>query len=390
MPKPFPLLVATEVPGSGLGRFSVELANALEQAGLCVTFVTPPQQYGIAVSETVGLALPTGSRRSDKIAALCRSSLRIGQEVLKRAGKRQPFLLIHLTPTLPVSLAPLIAAKLKGARAILNLHDFYPHTMRFPARLHWLERYIYRWAYRRFDLVVTNNAEQTRRLIEEAGVPEKRIVTLFHGPFAVEHLRAPDGPERSLRLLVFGSIRPNKQVLESIRAVRKLREQGLDVELRIAGAPRREDAAYAQACLAEIPDDQHGFDVQARFIADEDLPIILSQVDAMLCPYVGFDSQSGVAVTAVSNGIPLIRTPNVGVPNVDMGDAPWPDVAPVADAEAIAQAIKAFAAIPRAGRQAQAAVLKERFLDVAGWGRLAQLYVSAMQRAGVQGDSSCQ
>jgi glycosyltransferase involved in cell wall biosynthesis len=161
--------------------------------------------------------------------------------------------------------------------------------------------------------------------------------------------------------------------------VRQLRGEGCQVSLRIAGAPRREDAAYWARCCAEIPYGDPGFDIQPRFIADDELAEVLSGADAMLCPYAGFDSQSGVAVMGVSNGLPVIATAAARVGHVDLAAAPWPQVADIADAEAIAEAVRGFIAIPAAARQAFAAELQSRFLAAAGWETLAARYVEAMR-----------
>lgn len=144
--------------------------------------------------------------------------------------------------------------------------------------------------------------------------------------------------------------------------------------------PRREDAAYWGRCLAEIPCGDPGFDIRPRFIADDELACVLSGVDAMLCPYAGFDSQSGVVVMAVSNGVPVIATAAAAhVAQVDSGAAPWPQVADRADAAAIADAVRGFIAVPAPVRQAFAADLQSGFLAAAGWETLAAGYVQAMR-----------
>ncbi len=373
-----PLIIATEAAGSGMGRFAVELANALEAAGHPVTMVARAQPYPLAISRQVIVSPPISPAGWRKVLELARQSLSIAAAVLAGAGPRRPLLLIHIAPTVPASLAPILAARCRRARIVLSLHDFYPHTPRFPWALRGLERWLYRAAYRRCDLIVTNNAAQSQRLIAEAKVPERRVRTLFHGPFVVTGLeRGP--PRTELCLLVFGSLRPNKRVLESICALRQLRAEGVNVALRIVGAPRREDAAYWARCQVEIPADDSGFDIQPRFIADDELAAVLSGVDAMLCPYVGFDSQSGVAVTAVSNAIPVIATVAVRVAHVELGSAPWPQVADDADAAAIAAAVRGFVAIAAPLRQAFADDLQSRFLAAAGWGTLAAHYGEAMR-----------
>ena len=372
------LLVATEADGSGLGRFAVELANALETAGQPVTFVARAQPGALQVTARITvppLAAGSGWR---KWLALTRQSLSIAGAVWRDAGPACPLLLIHIAPTVPVSLAPMLAARLRGARIALSLHDFYPHTPRFPGVLRGLERWLYRMAYRRCDLIVTNTAAQTGRLVSEAKIAPNRVRTLYHGPFILPPL-APNDDSPDLRLLVFGSLRPNKRVLEAIRAVVLLRAQGFPIRLRIAGAARREDGDYWPRCLAELPAGDPAFDVQARFIAEAELADMLSGIDALLCPYAGFDSQSGVVITGVSNAVPVIGTAAAGAGPVDLAGAPWPLVSERADAVAIAEAIRAFMSVPTAARRAFATDCQRRFLATAGWDNLAANYIAAMR-----------
>ena len=373
-----PLIVVTQAAGSGLGRFAVELANAMAANGHPVTMVAPAQPYRLHDVRQVPVNAPAARGKWRKLAGLAHQSLAIAAVVLREAGPGNPVLLVHLAPSLPVSLAPIVAARLKRARITLSLHDFYPHSPHFPAALQRLERWLYRAAYRQCDLIVTNTPEQGQRLVMEAKVPARRVLGLFHGPFVVTGLQL-DKPRPGLRLLIFGSLRPNKRVLEAIRAVRRLRSEGCAVSLRIAGAPRREDAAYWARCCAEIPPGDPGFDVCARFIADDELAGVLSGVDALLCAYAGFDSQSGVAVTGVSNGVPIIATAAAQVAHVDLAAAPWPQVAPAATEAAIATAVQGFIAIPAPGRRAFAADLQQQFLAAAGWSTLAARYSAAMR-----------
>ena len=370
--------MATEADGSGMGRFAVELANALQAAGHPVTMIARAQPYPLHTAQQVTIAPLTARGGWRKLLELARQSLAVAAAVWREAGPGRPLLLIHIAATVPISLAPIIAARLKRARIVLSLHDFYPHTPRFPSLLRGLERWLYRAAYRRCDLIITNNAAQSLRLTAEAKVPARRLRTLFHGPFVVAGLTPSDaGPE--LRLLVLGSLRPNKRLLETIRAVRLMRADGVKVSLRIAGATRREDADYWARCRSEIPAGDRGFDIHARFFADDELAGVLSGVDAVLCPYAGFDSQSGVAVTGVSNGIPVIATAAAQVAQVDLTAAPWPQVADIADAGAIVEAVRGFMAIPAADRQVFAAQLQRRFLAAAGWETLAGRYGAAMR-----------
>ncbi|MBY9062818.1 glycosyltransferase family 4 protein [Sphingomonas yunnanensis] len=374
------LMLVTESSGSGMGRFTVELANAIQRAGVAVQVVAPPQQHEFQGVAHAVLAPPTSRHRIAKLANLARLSAQLAGAILRRGGRDRPVLMVHLAPSLPASLLPIAAARLRGASIALNLHDFYPHTLRFPVRLRGVERALYRWAYRRFDLVLTTTDEQARRLATN-GVRTDRIASLYHGVFTVPGIAAPDAASPT-RLLVFGSLRPNKRVLESIWAVRRLRDEGVNVELRIAGAPRREDADYWRDCLAALPSDGIGFDVQARFIDEAELSAIYSGVDAFLCPYADFDSQSGVSMTAVSNGVPVIGTSAARAASLPASGEGWTTVADAADVTAIADAITAFLKFPRDQRRADADVARARIEEVAGWPRLGRLYAEAMTDRG--------
>lgn len=375
------LTIITESAGSGMGRFTVELTNAIAATGVSTRLVSPQQQHALHGATQQVLPRPASRRRIGKLLDLARLSVGLSAAAWRHGGRRAPLLMVHVAPSLPVSLLPIVVARLRGAPLALNLHDFYPHTLRFPRRLHALERALYRWAYRRFDLVLTTTPEQARRLVVEAGYPARQVASLYHGVFTVPGVTPPD-PDAELTLLVFGSLRPNKRVLESIEAVRALRAAGHRVRLRIAGAPRREDADYWAACLAALPDDRDGFEVAARFVDEAELPLLFSGIDAFLCPYADFDSQSGVSMTAVSNGIPVIGTTAAQAADITPGGDGWTVVAPVADRAAIERAILSFAAIPRVQRLAAAAETRDRIMDAAGWPRLGRLYVEAMVAAG--------
>jgi glycosyltransferase involved in cell wall biosynthesis len=375
------LVVATLAKGSGMGRFSVELANAIEQAGAEVLFIAPEQEHRLAVSQVERTIWPTRKRGLLQKIILASVSLDLARRIVRPCGGDAPMLMIAIAPTLPISLVPIIVAKLTRAKIALSLHDFYPHSYRFPKRFAGLERALYRWAYRRFDAIMTNNEQQTRRLVAEAGVPASCIATLYHGVFTVPDIE-PAAANDETNLLIFGSLRPNKQVLESIKAVVALRARGVKVRLHIAGAPRREDAAYWQSCLAVLPADDAAFHVEARFIDEAELPRILSGVHAFLCPYSAFDSQSGVSMMAVSNGVPMIATLAARPPSLRETDESWVQVAPEGDVPAISTAIEAFIAMPFTQRLAAAETARGRLQDEAGWPRLARLYLEAMQARG--------
>jgi len=106
-------------------------------------------------------------------------------------------------------------------------------------------------------------------------------------------------------LLVFGSIRPDKNILEVILAVKQARLRWPTLRLHIAGNPGGGNEA---TCLAAIQDDPAGFVIDARFIQESEIPGIIADSDAFVLAYQNFESQSGVAVLAGLSGRPVIAT----------------------------------------------------------------------------------
>lgn len=358
------LIVLTEAVGSGLGRVASHLVQSLSDHGLAVTFVAPPQPYEPATAARIVLLSARGMRRG-KYIALIRSALSGCLHVLRLAGPEHPLFIVQLSPTFPVSALPVVAALIKRAPIILNLHDFYQQTLRFPRRLQPLERFLYRLVYRVCTVIVTTTPEQQSRLSNEVGIPAGRMLTFLHPPFTYEGIHGPSSQTPCPTLLVFGSLRKNKRIRESIEAVLRLRGQGMPVELRIAGEPPRVDRDYWLSCKALIGDNP-GFEVRDRFVAEEDVPSVMSGVDALLCPYADFDSQSGVVITAVSNGIPIIGSA-AALASQGSRVKSWEEIPAPVDAGAIAGAVARFTSIPRSTWRERAETERTRMLATMGW-----------------------
>lgn len=294
---------------SGMGRVVSELSSAASNLGVEQVLVAPPLDIepNNATKRGVFERPTSGSGALGRIWGLVAYNLRSAIALFRAARRGDRVLMVDLYPNLPLSLAPVLAARLRGATIVLNLHDFYPHAFRYPAPLQRLERLLHRFSYRRFDGIAAMNDRQVERLVNECGISRHRICRAYLGPFQLSGIRTPASTSNApTSFLALGSIRANKNVAESMIAIAHLRAQGLDVKLRIAGAPRREELAYWNKCLALAGEGP--FEMDIRFIEEDQLPEVLSGVSALICPYSGFDSQSGVAITALSNELPLIAT----------------------------------------------------------------------------------
>jgi glycosyltransferase involved in cell wall biosynthesis len=363
--KPADLVFFTLASQSGMGRFATELAEAAARIeNTTVLFIAPPMEHEPIGCQRVILPLPTQNfGRVIKLLSMLWMSIAGCYAVMRHAQSGTPFVMIELGSTAPISVLPAVVARLRGMVSVLNLHDFYPHSFRFGLRLRKLEKAAYRWCYRRFDLIAAMKPPQRDRLQAEAKVDPNRVFTIEHGPFLIQGVRPPNVGAGVVRVLVLGTLRKNKMILETIRAVSNLQSAGVNITLRIAGKSSLQDCSYWAQCQQELGGIA-GAEVMDRYIADSEMPLVLSDVDAIVCPYEGFDSQSGVSIVAVSNGIGLIATASATVSNASANDI---SISTPVTAANIAQALTAFAALPMADRQARALALKHEFEQRGIW-----------------------
>lgn len=380
------LVVYSDAIGSGLGRVCSELCSALTSASVSVTFIAATQSFEPDVAQRDLVAPIGGAAYAGRLASILgkfRHFSEAAAAAWRNCGPERAFMMVHLSALVPFSMLPAWVARARGSEIILNLHDIYPHTSRFPRFLSSFERLLYRWCYRQFDFIVSMNDLQVRRLVDEIGISRDKIVTIRHGIFSYQGVTRPDSNESGIKFLVFGSLRPNKMIKETILAIKGLNAKGYDLSLRIAGAPRREDLDYWESCLSVIAVDKR-IEVIDRFIDEGEVVTVLSGVDALICPYEAFDSQSGVAMLGLSNAIPLVATRAGAIENPErLGDA-WQEVkSPVTIGE-IEAAIVQFVAKGR-GRTRVAADSAEILLQAEfGWSAAANVLRSLLEREGAQ------
>jgi glycogen synthase len=353
---------------SGMGRVVSELVSAGIAHGDRITLIAPRLEHEpVAATRLTFPRPPLNSnkwiRAVGRTAAELKGSYLVWKS-LKRGGR---LLMIDLYPTIPLSMLPIFLAKLKGARIALNLHDFYPHAFRYPAPFRPLEKWLYRFCYRNVDFIAAMKPAQVERLVNEAGVAADRIVTIAHGPLPLDGAIEPPADGQPLSLLVLGSLRRNKCIYETIAAIKLLAGRGVDVRLHIAGAPRPEEADYWARCLQEARGVEY-IQITASFIEEPDLPRILSGMDAILCPYQDFDSQSGISILAITNAVPLIATRSAVTEELVKAPELWTEVETPVSADTIAAAVVRFAEEGRNEKRARAEEAQGVLAGADKWG----------------------
>jgi glycosyltransferase involved in cell wall biosynthesis len=138
-----------------------------------------------------------------------------------------------------------------------------------------------------------------------------------------------------LRLLCLGLIRHYKGFDIAVEAVRVLRNRGLDVELTIAGEMWDDIEEWERRIAA--PDLGGCVNLQARYLADDEMGTLLGAHHMLLAPYRSA-TQSGVLSLAFAAHRPVVAT-DVGGLRESIEEQGGGAVVPPNDPEALADAI---------------------------------------------------
>ncbi len=376
------IALVTKAWRSGAAWFAQMLADAIADHGVEIAFVAPlaeplsrepthsKVERVITARELIGPAPPVRRRLAsmrrviDGIVAIGRLRFTTRTFIFSI-----PEPLVFTIPTFAI-------LRLSGARVIFIVHDAEPHAWRFGKSLRWLERGAHGLSYRLATNVVALTRTTGRMVIDQFGVTPSKISVIPHGPLFVPDVGAIPGNQR---LLVFGSLRRNKCLLEVIQAIKLVRRQYADVVLVIAGEPLSDEPGYWEQCLAAIAEDPAGFEVRIGFFPDGQLPELISNVDGFVLAYRGFSSQSGVGVVAALAGRPVIGSTSGGLEELyDRGMSGEIIPEPVT-AEGIAAAILRFLAVPPAEWRAKASAGAALVTASISWDAIAREYTRLAQ-----------
>lgn len=301
---------------SGAAWVAQMLAQAIAEQGATIAFVAPLADPADRDPRHPSLTRITQPREligdHPKVKRIFASLARIGSSIVSILKLR--FTTRNFIFTIPEPLIftiPLFAVlRMTGARVIFIVHDAQPHAWALPSFLRGVERGAHRLSYRLSTMLVTLTPATKDALVRDFDVSESKVSVIPHGPFSLGETTPIPG---SGRLLIFGSLRRNKSVLEVIKGVILARRAGADVTLVLAGEPLKQEPGYWDECTAAIAEDPAGFDVREGFLPDEALPGLIATVDCFVLAYQNFNSQSGVGVLAALAARPVIGTRSGGL-----------------------------------------------------------------------------
>jgi glycosyltransferase involved in cell wall biosynthesis len=254
--------------------------------------------------------------------------------------------------------------RLVGARIVLNVHDVRPHVRQagfLPASVeHWLFCLCYRMAH---HIVVLTRASADE-MGTSHGVAHDRVSIVAHGAFSLTDKALPL-PEHPGRFLVFGALRENKSIFESISAVQALRRNGELASLIIAGQPQEKD--YRENCKRLIATAPDGIDVHEGYLASSDLPALFAGCSALLLPYRDFTSQSGVAVMSVISGRSIVAVPTGGINELFEAGSVGVMIDEPVNTESISAALRSFMSSPIEPRYVDVIAVGDRLKKKLSW-----------------------
>lgn len=362
----------------GAGWFVSALAQSIADAGARVLLVAPEmvpsdrEPSGPNIERRTMIAGKAG--QASLAERIARTGWRIASTfpILAAARFRHREYLVTMFDWIPVLVLQFLFLKLIGSRITFVVHDVTPHAWAFPPRLRRLERWLYRLSYHLPDHIVALTQAAHGELAREWGrVADSHVIA--HGAFLQDDPLPLPGTGR---VLVFGMLRRNKRILESIEAMRLLASEGTTLRMTIAGEPHVDDLDYWRDCKAALVGLEEHITVEAGFVAEDRVREIVAMSDAFLLPYEQFNSQSGVAILGAMAQRTILATRTGGVAELcDHGLEAIPIETPV-DARTIASALRAFETMPLHERREGAERSRAALAKALSWDKIGREYVS--------------
>jgi len=204
-------------------------------------------------------------------------------------------------------------ARAKGARIVWTAHNLYPHE---GGRDFWPHRVMRRYIARIASRIFVHGTTAQRILQSEFGIPDERLTQIPHGhwidryPRVMSRVAAREALKLSSTAYVFGFIgicRPYKHLEVLLHAFGRLPDG--DHTLLVAGMFESDEyLATIRSAIAEHGRGRVHF--EPRFIADSEMSLYMSAIDALVVPYADALT-SGSALLAMSFGRAFV-SPNVG------------------------------------------------------------------------------
>lgn len=209
----------------------------------------------------------------------------------------------------PVMLTLARTACSRGIPVVTTIHNVKPHESS-----RWFEHFLHAIC-RLSDRVIVHTRPSAQRLRADIPAIAGATRVVPHGPLGwppelettkQAACRSLGLPEDAFVLLLFGGLRPYKGIEVAVRAMGILARTHDNMILLIAGADWGGNNAWRQArsTLGLI----QRVRIHDRFIPANEVPLYFRAADLALLPYLHFNAQSGVGLTALFAGVPIVAS----------------------------------------------------------------------------------
>jgi len=226
--------------------------------------------------------------------------------------QRERFTEIIISTPGPVGLTALLAAKMLNLQTSGIYHTDFPQYIRILTEDGFLESMAWRymhWFYGQLDTVFVNSEEYRQSWIKRGFDPAKLKILprgldteLFHparrDSAFFEKFGASNG---ALRLLYVGRVSREKDLDLLGEAYRRLRKEGLPVQLFVVG-----DGPYSEAFAKSLPDA-----VFTGYLRGKDLAVAYASADIFAFPSTT-DTFGNVILEAQASGLPVVVSDSGG------------------------------------------------------------------------------
>jgi glycosyltransferase involved in cell wall biosynthesis len=313
-------MVPSELSGSGVGRYAIELEEALRAA---------------AGVEVVPLGAGQGAGGGGTAARALRGLRREGwyyPRGLEREARAAGVDLVHCPGG--------FLGTVRDRPQVVTIHDVMPlsHPEWFPRMMVENQRLLLRRRAAHADLVITGSEHSRGEIARFLRVRDERIRVLPYGVHA--RFRPTPRDDAWLRerfgiagryLLCVGTLEPRKNLVGALRAFRAVAAGRDDVALVVAGGSGWRNEGYEQE-LALDPERV----VSTGYVSDEELVRLYGSAAAFLFPSLG-EGFGLPVLEAMACGAPVVASDRPSVPEV-VGQAGL--TADPLDAEAMAAQVE--------------------------------------------------
>lgn len=360
--------------GGAGSKFTYELVKAARQAGDMHCFVSAVADCELAqLIRTFDIAIPLceittfkGDKHSftGKLSALygLTGLARIGQQFKDFVARHQIDLVICTMPAI-WDIAAMNVIRAMQLPFILVVHDAIPHPGDgYPFRRLSMHKQI-----AAADGLIMLSDHVRQDMLSRHNHPADMVWTIPHGAFEFGAKRQRClTPDKPVRLLFLGRIVAYKGLDLLLETCRLLQDQQVPYSLEVMGSG---DLTPYRAALDGLDD----VCVINKWVNETEIGEALSRNDVMMLPYREA-SQSGVAASAATAGMPVIATP-VGGLTEQVIDGRTGLVAPSVTPEGLAHSIRTLINDPDLYARCSAGSMAYAEQEL-GWGPIAKRVAS--------------